>query len=323
VFKQHSTKKHFIRHVAVNAIVILSACSFFVDATANNSTGANLQTYAFTKDYITCLKRVKNESLEKNGTTDSSIINADGESANYWNFMNCLNQANSGTVSSTVDSELWCKGQLHSLYKVVLPTARDGKEVTVNNKTFKCNNGDWGFVSELSGVSSSDGDDCSSINKTFNGCVFEIPSLKNNTGKQLVFNAGGLRGDGYFYCKDGTIQSSNLTCDTIACDSSSQVSWFDDGIINSMAGSRLGRCAGVVGENGLAIDNGDDPIRYYPTLEEAKKRTLITVGQASYTCESGRWKIKSNSAICRFLSDAELNCGSRINNGKLEFYCSK
>jgi hypothetical protein len=305
-------------------------------------THAQLRTYSFTADFVDCVKGYASEldDFTVPGVSDSALMNGrtvitggvelDGD---YWNYMDCLSKARGGTANEALTTATRCPAIDISLggKRLSINSGREGKNIGVSGYFWRCSNGAWVRTTGVNrdpvgGDENIDTPDtrtsCDSVVKTDGGgnCSFNLGPTTHGRVVEDFFGPkfgddAEFQGYGRYVCQGGNYEAVSVRCNPSSCQAGESVAWVDtQGVIVS-------RCDGSVNNAGFASQSSPHKT-YYPSLVEAKLRTVITSGSAQFTCHNSEWVLPKNNPVkaCAAKLSSELECGTIIIDGIKKLY---
>jgi hypothetical protein len=308
-------------------------------------THAQLRTYSFTADFVDCVKGYASEldDFTVPGVADSALMNGravitggtelDGD---YWNYMDCLSKARSGTANEALITTVRCPAIDVSLggKSLSINSGREGKNIGLSGYFWRCSGGSWvrttGVVRDpIGGNEDIDTPDtrtsCESITKNDdNGnCSFTLGSSEHGRVVEDFFGPkfgddAEFQGYGRYVCRGGAYEAVSVRCAPSTCQSNVSVDWAG---LSNVQEPVISRCSGRVNEAGFASQS-DIPRSYYPSLVEAKLRTIITTGSAQFVCHDNEWVLPKFNPVkaCTTKSSNELECGTIVIDGIKKLY---
>lgn len=301
---------------------------FFVVITFSSLAKADeLRTYLFTSSFVDCVQSGRERS-DTVGSVDSSemggenVISGEKLDGQYWNYMNCLSKVNSGVNNESLRQTVSCPGAwvrwgASSLY---ISPATHGKKVNLNGAVLSCNAGQWSASGTNVTISDSPSgrNSCAVETKQIGACEYSLPSKPDGSSVKVFSNIvsgvssnGFYSGEALFSCVDGvwSSQVESTVCEQQRCEIGEVVTWSSGDAV----------CDGVVDGSGRASLLEKENI-YFSTLLEAKNKTKVQQGSASFSCSSGGWKFVSGS--CKQKTLNELVCKTRLTStGMVEHFC--
>jgi hypothetical protein len=337
------THVYFKRPSVVRAITIFIFASLL--SAVSGYTHAQLRTYSFTADFVGCVKGYASEldDFTVPGVADSSLMNGrtvitGGTELNgdYWNYMDCLSKARGGTTNEALATAIRCPAIDVSLggKKLSINSGREGKNIGVSGYFWRCTGGAWvraaGIERDpIDGNENIDTPDtrtsCDSVVKTDvdGNCSFNLGSTTHGRVVEDFFgpkfgDEAEFQGYGRYVCQGGSYQAVSVRCTPSACQAGTPVSWVG---VSDGLGSIISRCDGLVDEVGFARQS-NVPKTYYPSLIEAKLRTVSTSGSAQFACHDSEWVLPKTNPVkaCSRKPSSELECGTIVIDGIKELY---